>query len=450
MQLIACLCRLELIMNYKGNQKHLTFEQRVEIEKGLVENKSFARIAKIIGKDPSTISKEVRLHAYAKERPDSSYTHYPCIHRKACKIICLCDEQCGKLCKICKKPSMRCTDVCPSYETATCEKLNKPPYVCNGCGKKTHCLMPRMFYSSKYAHDEYRSVLADCRVGINQTPESIQKMNDLLVPLLKDKHQSISHIYATHAKELNCSRRTLYSYIDSCVFDVRNGDLRRVVRYKKRKQPTQTSAKDRSYRVGHNYEDFEKYMKAHPDTNVVEMDCVEGRKGESNVLLTFTFRKCNLMLMFLLEHQDQECVLEVFIWLETVLGQETFQKLFPVILTDGGSEFSAREEMEEFCDGTKSTTIFYCDPYCFWQKGVCEKNHEYIRYIRPKGSSFADLTTDNVKLMMNHINNEKRDSLNGHSPYELSLLLLDNKLHKALGLTAIAPDDVMLSPNLLK
>ena len=55
--------------------------------------------------------------------------------------------------------------------------------------------------------------------------------------------------------------------------------------------------------------------------------------------------------------------------------------MFPVFLTDGGSEFSAREEMEEFCDGTKSTTIFYCDPYCFCQKGSCEKNHEYIRYI---------------------------------------------------------------------
>lgn len=55
-----------------------------------------------------------------------------------------------------------------------------------------------------------------------------------------------------------------------------------------------------------------------------------------------------------------------------------------------------------------------------------------------------------LTFMMNHINNEKRDSLNGHSPYELSLLLLDNKLHKALGLKAIAPDDVMLSPKLIK
>lgn len=225
-----------------------------------------------------------------------------------------------------------------------------------------------------------------------------------------------------------------------CIFDVRNGDLRRVVRYKKRKKSTQTD----------NYEDFQKYMNEHPETNVVEMDCVEGKKGECKTILTFTFRNCNLMLMFLLEHQDQECVLEVFIWLETVLGQDSFKKLFPVILTDGGSEFSAREEMEEFCDGSKSTTVFYCDPYSFWQKGACEKNHEYIRYIRPKGSSFKDLNDEKVDLMMNHINNEKRDSLNGHSPYELSLLPLDNKLHEALGLKAIAPDDVMLSPNLLK
>lgn len=143
LQLIACLCRLEIIMKNKGNQKHLTFEQRVDIEKGLTENKSFTEIGRIIGKNPSTISKEVRLHAHTKERPDSSYTHPPCIHRKNCKMTCLCDKMCGIHCKLCRKPSFRCTNICPAYETAECEKLNKPPYVCNGCGRKTHCLMPQ-------------------------------------------------------------------------------------------------------------------------------------------------------------------------------------------------------------------------------------------------------------------------------------------------------------------
>ena len=437
-------------MNHKGNQKHLTLDQRIEIEKGLTENKSFSAIAKLIGKDPSTISKEVRLHAKTKERPDAGYTNPPCINRKNCKHTCLCDEQCGTLCKICKKQDMRCIDVCPNYRTAECQKLKKPPYVCNGCGKKTHCLMPRQFYSSKYANDCYRDTLVSSREGINQTPESIQKMNDLLTPLLKEKKQSIAHVYATHAEEIGCSRRTLYTYIDMGIFEVRNIDLRRRVRYKKRKASTSTSSKDRTYRQGHNYEDFRKYIQQHPDTLVVEMDCVEGASGDDKALLTFVWRNCNLMLIFLLGNQDQECVSEVFVWLEDELGQELFKKLFPVILTDGGSEFADREDLEHFCNGAPSTTVFYCDPYSFWQKGTIEKNHEYIRYILPKGTSFEHLTDKQVRLMMDHINNEKRDSLNGHSPYELSLLLLDNRLHEKLRLRYIEPDDVTISPNLLK
>jgi len=437
-------------MKNKGNQKHLTLQDRIEIEKGLTENKSFAAIAKLIDKDPTTVSKEVKLHARIAERLDPKYTNPHCALRKDCMLTGLCDKQCGRLCKICREPDLHCFDICPAFEQTRCMKLDKPPYVCNGCGKKTSCLLDRRFYSSKYAQDEYLSVLVDSRAGINQTPESIQSMNDLLVPLVRDKKQSIAHIYATHAEELRCSRRTLYTYVNDGVFEFGAIDLRRAVRYKKRKKSTQTSARDRSYRQGHNYEDFLKYLKEHPETNVVEMDCVEGKKGESRVIMTLTFRNCHLMLMFLLERQDTECVLEVFVWLETVLGKETFQKLFPVILTDGGSEFSAREDMETFSDGSKSTIVFYCDPYCFWQKGVCEKNHEYIRYIIPKGRSFAGLSDKKVSLMMNHINSEKRDSLNGHSPLELSLLLLDNKLHEVLELTEIPPDEVMLSPNLLK
>ena len=125
-------------------------------------------------------------------------------------------------------------------------------------------MMEKKIYSSKYAEDCYRETLSSSREGINQTPESIQKMNDILTPLIQ-KGQSISHIYATHAEELGCSKRTAYAYIDAGVFDVRNIDLRRKVKYKKRRQSTRTSAKNRAYRIGHNYEDFQQYMKEHPE-----------------------------------------------------------------------------------------------------------------------------------------------------------------------------------------
>lgn len=331
-----------------------------------------------------------------------------------------------------------------------CPNLKKAPYVCNGCGKRVNCMMEKKIYSSKYANDCYLETLSSSREGINQTPENIQKMNDILTPLIK-KGQSISHIYATHAEELGCSKRTTYTYIDAGVFDVKNIDLRRKVKYKKRKTPTNTSAKSRTYRIDHNYEDFQKRIEKDPDVSIVEMDCVEGNSDGHKVLLTLTFRKTTLMLIFLMKSQTQEEVIKVFSFLEDELGTELFSKLFEIILTDGGSEFADRTGLETSNDGkTKRTTIYYCDPYSFWQKGCCEKNHEYIRYVRKKGSSFDDLNQEKVTLLANHINSTKRDSLNMHCPFELSQLLLDEQLLSVMGYKLIAPDDVMLTPELLK
>ena len=234
------------------------------------------------------------------------------------------------------------------------------------------------------------------------------------------------------------------------MFDVRNIDLRRKVKYRKRKKPTEASAKDRSYRIDHNYDDFRKRIEKDPNANVVEMDCVEGSKPGRKVLLTMTFRRTNLVLIFLLSSQTQEEVVRVFNLLEERLGKELFRKLFEIILTDGGSEFAGRAELETSSDKSQRTTVYYCDPYSFWQKGCCEKNHEYIRYVRKKGSSFDDLEQSDIDLLANHINSTKRDSLNGHSPFELSQLLLDDRLLTVMNYKAIAPDDVMLTPELLK
>ena len=121
-----------------------------------------------------------------------------------------------------------------------------------------------------------------------------------------------------------------------------------------------------------------------------------------------------------------------------------------MILTDGGGEFSGREYLEATSVKGRRTTVFYCDPYSFWQKGCCEKNHEYIRYVRKKGATFDDLTQEKTNLLANHINSTKRDSLNGLSPFKLSQLLLDEKLLTAMNYHEIMPDEVKLTPELLK
>lgn len=143
-------------------------------------------------------------------------------------------------------------------------------------------------------------------------------------------------------------------------------------------------------------------------------------------------------------------VVEQFDWLTSILGLETFQKLFPVIFTDNGSEFKRINEIEFTVSGERRTRVFYCDPQASWQKPHIEKNHEYIRYVLLRGKSFNPYTQEDMALLMNHINSTKRKSLGGRAPYELATTREFEKLMKVLDLHLLPADDVNLNPKLLK
>lgn len=434
----------------KPNHKHLTMSQRIIIEKGLENNESFSLIAQKTGKDSSTISKEVRKRLVYHVKKDCG-RDIPCAKRTQCRIRILCgDRDCVRLCKMCVRPKIQCTNICPQYEEKICNRLERAPYVCNGCAKKANCLLRRSYYSAKQAQDGYLELLVSSREGINQSPVDIAMIDALISPLLK-KGQSLAHIYAHHGSEIPFCRKTLYNYIDKSVFTARNIDLRRRVRYKVRKRPTRVSVTARAFRVGRMYEDFCKLMKEHPDTPVVEMDTVVGGTGKgSKVFLTMFFRNCSLMLIFLLEEKTWAHVTKVFNWMSEGMGTEAFRELFPVILTDNGTEFQKPIFLERDAKGNERTKIYYCNPNSSWQKGMIEKNHTYIRLVVPKGESLEQLTQEDATMLMNHINSEARDKLNGCTPFNLSLLLLNNQLHDLLHLEEIAPDDVSLRPRLLK
>ena len=258
--------------------------------------------------------------------------------------------------------------------------------------------------------------------------------------------QSISHIYKT--QNLNCSKSTLYNYIDQNRLSARNIDLPRRVRYPKKKSK-RNPPKDTSIRKGRTYEDFEKYLLDNPDTQVVEMDTVEGKKG-GKVLLTMLFRNSKLMLAFVLDDKTSNSVLKVFNWLEAILGNDLFEKTFPVILTDNGSEFSNPLSLEFNSDGIGRTRIFFCNPGASYQKGAIEKNHEFIRYVIPKGVSMDNLNQNQITKMINHINSLTRPSLNNATPYDLAQILLDENVLKKLNLSKVPANEVQLTKNLLK
>ena len=428
----------------KGNHQHLMLSDRIYIEQGLERRISFKDIAKFIAKDPTTISKEIRRHRIEKSQQRTTAL---CIHRDTCTKTRMCNNRyCSKVCGKCTQRS--CQGHCGDYQAASCHRLERAPYVCNGCGIRSCRQSTKYYYRAQYADQNYHEVLSSSRSGINKTPLELDDMDRIVSPLLK-QGQPLGHIFATHGQQLGCSRRTLYHYIEQGAFSAGNLDLPRKVRYKPRKARKPLQRTIPSYRTDRTYKDFEKYMEAHPETNVVEMDTVEGTKG-GPVLLTMLFRNCNFMLLFLLERNTQECVCQVFNALEQRLGTGGMLDIFPVILTDNGSEFKNPALLEKNLAGKSRTRLFYCDPMASWQKGRLEKNHEFIRYIIPKGGSFESLTRSDVILMMNHINSIARASLNGRTPFELASLLLPGSLLRFIGSKRIPHDDVLLKPRLLK
>ena len=433
--------------NRKEYQKHLTLSDRIYIEQGLLQKMSFKEIAEFLRKDPSTISKEVQrslepARGYAR-RCEACKLYKTCTKQHVCK-----DKVCTRRCKACYPKDV--IKLCKDFEPFLCEKRHKAPYACNGCDLRKDCPLTQQIYVAKHAQRKYEKRLSESRQGISLSFEELSELNDLVSPLVQ-KGQPLSHIFATHKDEIPCCRRTLYNYFDRQVLTARNIDLPRRVRYKKRKVKKEPSEKTLSsaYRNGRTYKDFERYMEQHPDSDVVELDTVLGRRGTKRRLLTMLFRKSHFMLIFLIPDGKQDSVIRVFDELTQKLTLPVFKKYFPVILTDNGGEFKLPERIEKTEEKEKRTQVYYCDPFISGQKGRLEKNHEFIRYVIPKGKSLSKYTQNDINLMASHINSTARDGLNGKTPFDMAELLLDKRIPALAGQFKVSPDEVMLKPELI-
>jgi len=388
--------------------KHLTLDKRIEIEKGIEEKKNFTQIGLKISKSPKTVSNEI-LRNRQIERCSSWYS-----------------------------------------KEKVCDKTLKPPYVCNACSSRMGCRKTRYYYYAKDAQAEYERKLSESRKGIDMTSTEFKHLNEVVSREINQGH-SFSMIIRNHKNEFPVGKRTLYNYVENGYLNIINLDLPRKVRYAKRKRKQTTTTKDTKIRINRTYTDFKDFVKHYNDNNfnidIVEMDTVEGTKGDS-VLLTLLWRQSNFMLAFKLDSKDSDSVSKFFTFLKELLGYETFHTLFPIILTDNGIEFSKPDVIEDNGHHVYKTRIFYCDPGASHQKGKIENNHEYIRRFIPKGKSFDDYNQDDINLMLNHINSVKRDSLEGDNPYNLMKDFLPEKIVEYFDIVEIEQKDIILKNKL--
>ena len=428
-----------------GNQKHLTIEDRIYIQNELDKGTSFKDIARFLCKDPTTISKEVKARRASDWFHKGTFLNAKnfCTKRFRCKKTNACNKilLCGVKCASCPT----CNQTCPDFQKECCSKLDRAPYVCNGCSKKiNHCTIAHKYtYNARFADRKYRECLKDSRSGIAMTRQELHKKDKIITPLI-DQGQSPYQIVANHP-ELNLSVRSVYNYLDMGLLTARNIDLKRKVKFKPRKVH-KSQISDRRVFNGRTYADFQQL---HLES-FVEMDTVHSAVGSSKTLLTFFFTREKLFLAFLMNRNTEGSVRLVLDRLEKRFGTFDSLTLFEYILTDRGAEFGDPDSLETGVTGIQRTNIYYCDPMRSGQKGGIEQAHTMLRMILPKRTTFEFLTQWDVNLITSHINSTPRESLNGRTPYDVALEAFGEDVLKAFQLRRIDPDKVILTPKLIR
>jgi len=382
-------------------KKHLTLSDRNDIQLGLERGETFKAMGQLILKGPTTVSKEVKRNRQVRE------------------------STCHNL---------------------PCPLLEKAPFVCNGCPKRRqNCGFKKIFYLAKQAQKQYEQTLVEAREGTPLNSQIFWDMDKVISDGVK-KGQHIYHILKTH--NLDVSSSTVYRHIRKGYLSIAPIDLARAVKFKERRKSKLPSI-PKEAKKGRSYEDFQNYLVLNQLDSWLEMDTVMGRMG-GKVLLTFNLSFCNFIFAKLL---DNKTALEVTKYLYDIKNtlheaDKDFFQLFPVILTDNGGEFARVDDIE--MDVRGESKLFFCDPNRSDQKGRIEKNHTLIRDILPKGTSFDNLTQEDINLVCSHVNSVKRAALNGKSAYELFAFTYGEEIPMLLGISKIPAEDVCQSSKLLQ
>lgn len=397
-------------MNDKSNSKknkHLTPSDRKDIEECLCKRMTFKAIGKLIGKNPTTVSYEVKHH------------------RQAHKNSFVTKE-------------------------GSCSSLLKAPFVCNGCPKKhsSSCRFTRYYYRANTAQAEYKALLSDAREGIPLNKEEFYETDRIITEGLKNG-QHIYHIMA-NSPEITCSKSTVYRHFHKGYYSASLIDLPRAVKFKARKARKEDYVPS-GLKIGRSYDEFLVFVEENNLCCRVELDTVIGRVG-GKVIMTVHFTSCNFMIGLLMDNKSAAEGAMKFSALKSRLREAgiSIPDLFGVLLCDNGGEFADVFSFENDDKGNKELSLFFCDPMRSSQKPQIEKNHTLFRDIVPKGSSFDDFTQDTVDLIFSHVNSVSRKIYAGKTSLDMFSFVHGESIASLMGISRIPPKDVNQSPELLK
>ena len=140
-----------------------------------------------------------------------------------------------------------------------------------------------------------------------------------------------------------------------------------------------------------------------------EGDTIMG-KGRKSALLTMVERKTLYTVIVRLTGKRADLLAKA-----AIAGMSDLKEKVLTITLDNGLEFARHAEIAEGLDAD----IFFARPYASWQRGTNENTNGLIRQYFPKGTDFNQVSDDEIRWVMDRLNNRPRKTRGGHSPNEL-------------------------------
>lgn len=363
-----------LIKKGGNKMKRLTIQERMLIQACLSKDINLAEIALRLGRSKSTISREISSHLIVKE----GFILRDCIHRKE-------------------------------------------HVLCNSCKYRGTCNYEKHYYNFEEAQKNADDLKRSSRRFTRLKSFEIAKINEVLLEQVRRLRQSLHHAYISNPDLSKiCCERTIRRLIYNGFAAIKAHELRKYVVYKHDYQkPKEFRLRDISVLIGRQYSDFLKYCSTHKRENVVEYDSVIGKITDKYAILTIAFPKYKFQFGLLINKANPNDVLAKLKKLFRLIGTEKVKEIFPINLADNGVEFSYFNKIEIDDLGEFVLHTFFTDPYKATDKAHCERNHEFIRYIIPKGKSLDFLTQDKINWIFSQINSYVRKDLKDRTPYDL-------------------------------
>lgn len=446
--------------NVEEKNAHFDLNTRCLIATHVGTGISLQELAKLVGKDPTAISREIKRNRIIYPARDNyglslEICKYTCKNYEVCRIKNNCPRlNCDRQCRTCKNKSD--SFVCEYYNPITCKRLNRFPSVCNGCPHFKSCRLERAIYDPKKADDKYHKHLVESRNHLHVSKQQLEEM-DMLLKDGTNRKLSVQTIVNEFPEVFCYSVPHIYKLVGDNTFTSKRMDLIRTTNRKKTskkgKNPNTRTNISKEYLPGRTYSDFVSWKAIHgTSTNYVEIDTVEGLKSDHTYLMTLIIPSIQFILIYVLNGQNQEETLKVMKLIQSQLDYSNYVQMFKAILGDRGKEFTSPLTFEAYHEtGEIVTNYFYTDPQSPHQKGSLERKHTELRYIVPKGSSLDqyELTQEDCDLMASHINSSTRFNLGGKSPYELFVGKFGVEFANQLKVTKIEYGDLNLTPSLI-